>query len=281
MMKRLVIGATLLIAISTPVAAQPPGPVVSVASSIHEALVEIAGLYRAATGVAVSLNPGGSNTLARQIIEGAKVALFLSADDIQMDAVEKAGRLVAGTRTRLLTNSLALIVPGGTRKTISFADLAGPGVRRVAMGEPTAVPAGVYGRKWLEREGVWDAVKPKVIPFPTVRAVLAAVEAGRVDAGIVYSTDAIGRPAVVPLLIPGGAAVADLAIVNPAAVIRGPHEAEGRRFLAFLQSAPARAVFARRGFGKPFDSARQELALAQDKQPEPREPEFPGGRVER
>lgn len=251
MIQRLLIGVTFLVAISAPVAAQPPGPVVSVASSLHEGLVEIAGLYRVATGVAVSLNPGSSNTLARQIVEGAKVALFLSADEIQMDAVEKAGLLAPGTRVRLLTNTLALIVPGGTRKTISFADLAGPTVRRVAMGEPTAVPAGVYGRKWLEREGVWGAVAPKVIPFPTVRAVLAAVEAGRVDAGIVYQTDAIGRPAVVPLLIPRASAIADLAIVIPAAVIRGPDEADGRRFLAFLQSAPARDVFARRGFGIP------------------------------
>lgn len=270
LLHRLAIGATLLIAISTPVAAQPPGPVVSVASSLHESLVEIAGLYRAVTGVPVSLNPGGSNTLARQIIEGAKVALFLSADDLQMDAVEKAGLLVPGTRTRLLTNNLAIVVPGGTRKTISFADLAGPTVRRVAMGEPTSVPAGVYGRKWLEREGVWAAVAPKVIPFPTVRAVLAAVEAGRVDAGIVYTTDAIGRPAVVPLLIPGGAALADLAIVIPAAVIRGRGEAEGRRFLAFLQSAPARDVFVRRGFGifqgRPFDYAQGGASgVAQDR----------------
>ena len=124
-------------------------------------------------------------------------------------------------------------------------------MRRLAMGEPTAVPAGVYGRKWLELEGVWAAVAPKVIPFPTVRAVLAAVEAGRVDAGIVYQTDVIGRPAVLPLLIPRSSAIADLAIIIPAAVIRGAGEAEGRRFLAFLQSAPARAVFARRGFGIP------------------------------
>ena len=262
MVKKLLIGATVLVAISASVAAQPPGPVVSVASSLHEAVAEISGLYRATTGVTVSLNPGSSNTLSRQIVEGAKVALFLSADEIQMDAVEKAGLLVAGTRTRLLTNTLALIVPRGTRKTISFADLAGPTVRRVAMGETTAVPAGVYGRRWLEREGVWAAVAPKVIPFPTARAVLAAVEAGRVDAGIVYQTDAIGRPGVVPLLVPRASASAELAIVVAAAVIRGPHEAEGRRFLAYLQSPPARDVFVRRGFGLPQGTR---LGVAQDR----------------
>ena len=94
--QRCLTGITLLAAFSTPVAAQPPGLVVSVAASMHDALAEIAGLYRAATGVTVALNTGGSNTLARQIVEGAPVGLFLSADDIQMDVVEKAGRARAG-----------------------------------------------------------------------------------------------------------------------------------------------------------------------------------------
>src|SRR5688500_683335 len=110
-LQRWLAGITLWAAISTPAAAQPPGLVVSVASSMHAALAEIAGLYRAATGVTVALNTGGSNTLARQIVEGAPVGLFLSADDVQMDVVEKAGRLVPGTRTRLLTNELAVVVP--------------------------------------------------------------------------------------------------------------------------------------------------------------------------
>src|ERR671913_759951 len=104
-------GITVIAAFSTPVATQPPGLVVSVAASMHDALAEIAGLYRAATGVTVALNTGGSNTLARQIVEGAPVGLFLSADNLQMDVVEKAGRLVPGTRTRLLTNELAVVVP--------------------------------------------------------------------------------------------------------------------------------------------------------------------------
>ena len=113
-MQRLLALITVLAAFSTPVAAQPPGLVVSVAASVYDALDEIAGLYRAATGVTVALNAGGSNTLARQIVEGAKVGLFLSADEIQMDVVEKAGRVVAGTRTRLLTNELAVVAPKST-----------------------------------------------------------------------------------------------------------------------------------------------------------------------
>ena len=234
---------TVLAAISTPATAQPPGLVVSVAASMHDALAEIAGLYRAATGVAVALNTGGSNTLARQIVEGARVGVFISADDIQMNVVEKAGRIVAGTRTRLLTNELAIIVPADAPQSLTMGQLFEGRIKRLAMGEPNAVPAGVYARRFLERHNAWARVQSKVVPFPTVRAVLAAVEAGRVDAGVVYRTDAMtARVHVI-------GRAADLDIVQPAAVIAGPDEAEGRRFLEFLKGPQARAVFATRGFG--------------------------------
>ena len=249
MLQRVLTGITVLAAFSTAVAAQPPGLVVSVATSAYDALDEIAALYRAATGVTVALNAGGSNPLARQIVEGAKAGLFLSADEIQMDTVEKAGRIVAGTRTRLLTNELAVVVPKSTSDFDLSRVLEGR-ISRLAMGEPGAVPAGVYGRKWLEHEGAWKRVESKVIPFPTVRAVLAAVENGRVDAGIVYLTDA----ATSAVRIVGRISAKDhpyLDIAYPAAMIVGPYEADARRFLDFLKGPAARAVFDRRGFGRP------------------------------
>ena len=243
-------GIIVLAAISTPATAQPPGLVVSVAASLNDALAEIAGLYRAATGVTVALNTAGSNTLARQVVEGARVGVFISADNLQMDIVEKAGRLVPGTRTRLLTNELAIIVPDNAPRSVTMEQLLDGRIKRLAMGEPNAVPAGVYGRRFFERQGAWARLQPKVVPFPTVRAVLSAVEAGRVDAGVVYRTDAMtARVHVI-------ARVADLDIVYPAAAIAGPDEAAGRRFLEFLKTDQARAVFTKHGFGVPFDSAQ-------------------------
>ena len=239
----------MLAAFSTPVAAQPPGLVVSVATSVYDALEEIARLYRAATGVTVALNAGGSNTLARQIVEGAKAGLFLSADEIQMDVVEKAGRVVPGTRERLLTNELAVVVPPSAAQ-FQLAQLLEGRIARLAMGEPGAVPAGVYGRKWLEHQGAWARLEPKVIPFPTVRAVLSAVEAGRVDAGIVYRTDSV-TSAVRIVTVVSKKEHPYLDIAYPVAVIKGPQEAGARKFLEFLKGPAARAVFDRRGFGKP------------------------------
>ena len=248
-MQRLFAAIAVLAAFITPVAAQPSGLVVSVAASVYDALDEIAGLYRAATGVTVALNPGGSNTLARQIAEGAKAGLFLSADEIQMDVVEQAGRIVPDTRTRLLTNELAIVAPQSA-KALTLAQLLEGRIARLAMGEPGAVPAGVYGRRWLEHEGAWARLEPKVIPFPTVRAVLSAVEAGRVDAGIVYRTDAT-TSAVRVIATMARKDHPYLDIAYPAAVIVGPSEKEARRFLEFLKGPAARAVFDRRGFGRP------------------------------
>jgi len=250
LLQRLCVGITVLAAVSTPVAAQPPGLVVSVAASVYDALDEIAGLYRAVTGVTVAVNAGGSNTLARQIIEGAKAGLFLSADEIQMDSVENAGRIVPGTRAPLLTNELAIVAPADANDMTLARVLEGR-IARLAMGQPGAVPAGVYGRKWLEHEGTWARLEPKVVPFPTVRAVLSAVESGRVDAGIVYRTDAMAaKVRVIANLSPRDHAYLD--ITYPVAVIKGPSEAEAKRFLEFLKGPQARAVFDRRGFGRPL-----------------------------
>ena len=251
-MQRLLAVIALVGAIQATVAAQSGGVVVSVAASVHDALEEIAGLYRTATGARVALNPGGSNTLARQIVEGAKAGLFLSADARQMDLVEKAGRIVPGTRANLLTNELAVIVPSAAAADRTLARILSGGVNRLAMGEPAAVPAGVYGRTWLERQGAWSRVESKVVPFPTVTAVVSAVANGRVDAGIVYRTDAMTSKDVRVIAQVAAKDHPYLDITYPVAVIAGPHEAEARRFLEFLKGPAARAVFDRRGFGHPL-----------------------------
>jgi molybdate transport system substrate-binding protein len=117
------------------------------------------------------------------------------------------------------------------------------------MGEPNAVPAGVYGRQWLERRGVWLKVQSKVVPLGSVRAVVAAVREGRADAGLVYVTDARSAPEVFVAFEVSDAEAPR--IIYPAAVVKGPREEAARRFLLFLQSEEARATFQAAGFGLP------------------------------
>jgi molybdate transport system substrate-binding protein len=239
--------ATALALVPTSAVAQVP-LVVSVAASLADVMSELARRHEHATGQAVRLNVAGSNFIARQIVEGARVDAFISADDAQMDVVEQAGRLVPGTRVALLTNHLVVVGrPGGALQVTGAAALATPGFGRVALGNPESVPAGVYARQWLERQGVWREVSAKVVPAMTVRAALAAARAGRVDAAIVYATDAATEPRM-PVLYRVPAADAP-PIVYPAAVVRGANETAARAFVAYLQSAEAGAVFRAAGFG--------------------------------
>lgn len=223
---------------------------VSAASSLTDVLTDLARRYQAATGERVQINPGPSNTLARQIIEGAPIDVFISADEVQMNAAVKAGRIAAGSLITLLSNELVVVVPKGAPAPIGQPrDLADARVRRIAMGQPESVPAGVYGRQWLEQLGLWKAVQPKVVPMPAVRAALAAVREGRVDAAIVYATDArMTRDVIVTYRVPSGEGPR---IVYPAAAVAGPRESDARKFLDYLRSDEARRVFEAAGFMVP------------------------------
>jgi molybdate transport system substrate-binding protein len=118
------------------------------------------------------------------------------------------------------------------------------------MGAPESVPAGEYALESLRAQGLWAAVRPKVVYTTDVRQALAYVERGEVDAAIVYRTDAMRSGKVrVAAVAPSGT---HRPIVYPAAVpTTARHPAEAERFLAFLATPEARAVFRRSGFAPP------------------------------
>jgi molybdate transport system substrate-binding protein len=239
-----------LMGMTTPLAAQtaPPRLTVSVASSLADVMGRVVTAWRARGGGEVALNAAGSNVLARQIVQGAPVDVFFSADAAQMKVAAASGRLVEGSVRVLLTNRLVVIVPTTAGQVrLRPADLTMPRVRRLAIGQPDSVPAGVYARQWLEAQSVWQGVAPKVVPVLTARAALAAVAAGRADAGIVFATDALANTEVrVAYEVP---AAETPGIAYPVAVVRTARATEAQRFVEFLQSAEARTLFEAAGFG--------------------------------
>jgi molybdate transport system substrate-binding protein len=223
--------------------------VVSAAVSLTEVLQQLAPAYQAATGNRLVLNVAASNTLARQISFGAGVDLFISADEAQMNGV--AAYIDPASRVDLVGNQLAIAVPDDRPRAMSSArDLLDPAIRRVAIGDPAAVPAGVYARQYLQTLGVWPDLSSKIVPAGSVRLALMAVESGAADAAIVYHTDmATAAHAREALLIRSAEGPR---IVYPAAIVRaGKNQEGGRRFLAFLRSPDAIAVFTRAGFIAP------------------------------
>eukprot|EP01031_Cornospumella_fuschlensis_P009952 gene9952-12204_t len=164
---------------------------VSAAASLGDVLKVINTQFEKQTGITVELNLGASNALARQIEEGAPVDVFFSADLAKMDALEKLGRIESSTKEAQLSNAIVVVVPADSSlQILSGTDLGNSAVKKIAVGDPKAVPAGIYAKQWLTSAGLWSAIEPKLVPTESVRAALAAVEAGNAEAGIVYKTDA-------------------------------------------------------------------------------------------
>lgn len=224
---------------------------VSAAISLSGPLEEIAKAYKTAGGGEVRFNFAASNVLARQIANGAPADLFISADEAQMEFVAERGAIDPTSRVPLLRNRLVLVTQSD--RHVEWRDawaLLGADVRRVAVGDPAGVPAGVYAKQYLERIGVWQRLQPKLLPLANVRAALAAVESGGADAGFVYATDAASTPRVRIVLTVAGSNAPR--IVYPAAITsRSTNKAQAAKFLEFLRSPSAAAIFARHGFKTP------------------------------
>ena len=217
------------------------------AASLTDALKEIGAAYQAQSNDSLFFNFAASSTLARQIEEGAPADIFLSADDAQMDRLQKSGRIDETTRRELLSNSLVIIAAADRALVVgSPAELARR-VDRIALADPKLVPAGVYARGYLEKAGVWKELEPKVVPVENVRAVTAAVASGNVDAGFVYKTDAgVSKKAKIIFEIPA----ADAPPVNypVALVMQSVPKPDADTFLHYLGSEPAAQVFEKFGF---------------------------------
>src|SRR5690348_3386465 len=99
-----------------------------------------------------------------------------------MDALQSANLIDARTRVSMLSNTLVIVTTG--ERIDTPRRLASNVIHRIALAEPSSVPAGIYAREWLEKIGIWKAVESKVVPTDNVRAALAAVESGNADAAI-------------------------------------------------------------------------------------------------
>ena len=234
--------------IAMPFASNATGVTVFAAASLSDALGIIGTNFQAQTGIRAEFNFAASSTLATQIEEGAPADILFSADEAQMDRLARENLINAVTRKDVLGNSLVVVIGSDSALQIkSPTDLTNSRIRLIALADPKAVPAGVYAKAWLEKLGLWQEIRPKVVPAENVRAALAAVASGNTDAGVVYKTDAvISRNVQVAYEVPraGG-----LDIRYPVALERdSKHPEAAKQFLDYLSSEQAGQVFKRYGF---------------------------------
>jgi molybdate transport system substrate-binding protein len=224
---------------------------VSAASSLTDAFKEISQAYETQhPGSKILLNFGASGALLQQIAKGAPVDVFASADQETMDLAQKQALTNNNSRVDFVRNRLVMIVPTDSQLSLkTLADLAQPGVQRIAIGLPASVPVGRYTRHALEAAKLWPMAEAKTISASNVRQALAYVVRGEVDAAFVYATDAalMKNKVRVALDVP-----LNMAILYPIALIRSSaHPEEAGRFLAFVLSPTGQALLAKHGFLKP------------------------------
>jgi len=236
--------------INTPLVAQKNNKLlVSAAASLRESLQEIQLLYpQNKQNINLTYNFGASGALQQQIENGAPADVFISAGKKQMDVLQEKGLILSDTRRNLLTNRLVLIVPINSSEVSNFRQLTNAKVKRIAVGEPRSVPAGQYAEQVFINLGILQQIKPKFVLGNNVRQVLAAVESGNVDAGVVYATDA--RTSQQVKQVATAAENLHSPIVYPVAVLKNSKNiSAAKEYIQFLFSNQARTLFQKYGFG--------------------------------
>ncbi|RCJ14610.1 molybdate ABC transporter substrate-binding protein [Nostoc sp. ATCC 43529] len=246
--------AGLLLAIGLPlvtpslVTAQPNNILVSAAASLKDALEEIKPLYQQSkSNVNITYNFGASGALQQQIEQGAPADIFISAGKKQVDALEQKGLLLPGSRGNLANNRLVLVVAQDVVGVTSFYNLTDEKIKKIAIGEARSVPAGQYGEQVLKKLKLYDRLKPKLVFANNVRQVLAAVETGNAQAGLVYATDAKISNKV--KVVVAADEKFHSPIVYPIAVLKSSkNPSTAKEFVQFLSSAQAKDVLKKYGF---------------------------------
>ena len=226
------------------------------AASLTDAFTEIGKKYEAThPGVSVTFNFAGSQALRTQIEEGAPADVFASANKTEMDALVRDGFVVQGTSQVFLTNKLIVILPASnTAHVAKLEDLASPGVKLVLAAEE--VPVGKYARQALDQmraqfgTGFKDKVLANVVSNEdNVKQIVAKVQLGEADAGIVYTSDALAAPELKTIEIPAELNV--IAQYPIATLTKATHMDLATGFIEYVLSTDGQSVLQKWGFAPP------------------------------
>jgi molybdate transport system substrate-binding protein len=222
--------------------------VASAAVSLKDAFNEIAALNEKRSGTKIHFNYGASGALQKQIESGAPADLFASAGAKQMDDLAVKGFIVPETRRDFARNSLVLIVPATDASISAFSDLANPSVKKVAIGNPKTVPAGHYTEQTFNQLKLLPEIQAKLIFAEDVRQVLDYVVRGEVDAGAVYSSDALSAGDRVKVIARAPDDSHD-PILYPLAVVKDSKQQDAaKQFIDLVLSSEGQAILVKHGF---------------------------------
>jgi len=243
--------AFLMFAMAPAEAQSTKPPVIAAASDLRFALAEIAGAFRADTGQAVELSFGSSGNFARQIRQGAPFEMYLSADESYVLALARdgftrdRGTLYAVGRIVIIAAAGSALRADGSLEDLRAA-LADGRVTKFAIANPEHAPYGKRAEEALRHQGLWDAIRPKLVFGENISQAAQFATSANAQGGLIaYSlalspkVSALGAFALVPddWHSPLRQRMVLLKRAGPVA----------ERFYAYTQQSAARAIFRRYG----------------------------------
>ena len=215
---------------------------VSAAISLSDALRDIGEKFQKKhPEVKIYFNFGASGALEKQIEQGASVDIFASASQKEMDMLEEKGLVLKSTRTNFAKNRLVIVGPS----KLTTEELKDKNVKKIAIGDPKTVPAGMYAMTFLENTGSYEMLKPKLIFAENVRQVLDYVDRGEVDAGFVYYSDTLKSN----MTVSGINDTLYPPVVYPIVVIHDSQNSEiSKQFIEYIMSSEGQTILRRYGF---------------------------------
>jgi molybdate transport system substrate-binding protein len=159
---------------------------IAAASDLQLALPKLVDRFRATTKIAASITFGASGQLSEQIKQGAPFDCFLAANETFVRDLAEAGFIERNSVRRYARGSLTLAIFAQLGTDVrSLADLAKPEVTKIALANPATAPYGKAGKQALERAGLWDILRPKIVIAESVRQALLYAQKGDAEAALV------------------------------------------------------------------------------------------------
>lgn len=235
----------------------PPPLLVAAASDLRPAFSELAAGFEQRTGQEVTLSFGSSGRAAQQVLEGAPIDVFASADARYVDEVVEAGRADPATRTVYATGRIVLWARedrwGGWA---GLADVAADAaVATVAIANPDHAPYGRAAREALEHARLWSGLRPRVVLAENVADAQRLAATGNADAAVIALSLALagdlgrGMAGTWTLVHADTHAPLEQALV---VVASDPERARtAREFVEHVTGSAGRDVLGRYGFAVP------------------------------
>lgn len=221
---------------------------------------EVADLFEQQNpGVKLDWTPENMVTMTEAVLAGkSKPDAFLSMGDLEVDRLAKADLILPDTRTQYADNAIVLTVPADNPAGVeSFADLAKPEVKAIAVANPEVNSVGAHAVEAFKGAGIWDQVKDKIVSPQFAAESKELGEKGRVDASIGY------YPCESEVHVKGGEPAKPkgtkmIGIVPAqyysefsceAVVVKGCRDPDGgKQLIAMLQSPAAQEIFRKWNF---------------------------------